>query len=157
LRVDDARVKVARQAAGHGSTRRRELPSIELGAGEIVTADRHGARAGIDADMAQVEAAVRRRRVHGAAVSGTSAGIGPSAWIMSPPAVWSGTDRPARMIVEYATTERPADARGVVGPAALPETGHATEVVLTGLPAGQDVFYRVTFQDLAISSPRACR
>jgi alkaline phosphatase D len=62
--------------------------------------------------------------------------------------VWSATDRPARMLVEYATSERFTDARRVVGPAALPETGHATQVVLTGLPAGQDVFYRVTFQDL---------
>jgi alkaline phosphatase D len=62
--------------------------------------------------------------------------------------VWSATDRPARMHVEYATTERFADVRRVVGPAALPETGHTAQVVLTGLPAGQDVFYRVTFQDL---------
>jgi alkaline phosphatase D len=62
--------------------------------------------------------------------------------------VWSATDRPARMIVEYATTERLADARRVVGPAALPESGHTAQVVLTELPTGQDVFYRVTFQDL---------
>jgi alkaline phosphatase D len=52
------------------------------------------------------------------------------------------------MIVEYATTEGFADARRVVGPAALPETGDAAQVVLTDLSAGQDVFYRVTFQDL---------
>jgi alkaline phosphatase D len=62
--------------------------------------------------------------------------------------VWSATDRPARMAVEYATTERFVDARRVVGPAALPETGYTAQVVLTDLPAGQDVFYRVTFQDL---------
>jgi alkaline phosphatase D len=62
--------------------------------------------------------------------------------------VWSGTDRPARMIVEYATTERFSDAHRIVGPAALPETGHTAQVMLTGLPAGQNVFYRVTFQDL---------
>ena len=62
--------------------------------------------------------------------------------------VWSATDRPARMIVEYATTERFADAHRVVGPAALPETGHTARVLLADLPAGQDIFYRVTFQDL---------
>jgi alkaline phosphatase D len=62
--------------------------------------------------------------------------------------VWSATDRPARMIVEYATTERFTDVCLVVGPAALPETGYAAQVALTELPAGQDVFYRVTFQDL---------
>jgi alkaline phosphatase D len=62
--------------------------------------------------------------------------------------VWSATDRPARMLVEYATTERFTDARRVTGPAALPETGYTARVVLTELPAGQDVFYRLTFQDL---------
>ena len=62
--------------------------------------------------------------------------------------VWSATDRPARLIVEYAATESFQNARRVVGPAALPETGHTAKVVLTGLPAGQDVFYRATFLDL---------
>ena len=62
--------------------------------------------------------------------------------------VWSATDRPARMQVEYATSERFTDARRVVGPAALPETGYTVRTILTELPSGQDVFYRVTFQDL---------
>ena len=63
--------------------------------------------------------------------------------------VWSATDRPARMLVEYAMTDRFTDPRRIVGPAALPELGFTAKAVLTGLPAGQDVFYRVTFQDLA--------
>jgi alkaline phosphatase D len=62
--------------------------------------------------------------------------------------VWSATDRPARMVVEWSTTERFADPRRIVGPAALPETGHTAKVLLTGLPAGQDIFYRVSFTDL---------
>src|SRR5262245_6934154 len=62
--------------------------------------------------------------------------------------VWSVTDRPARLIVEYAATERFQNPRRLVGPAALPDGGHAAKVMLTGLPAGQDVFYRVTFLDL---------
>ena len=62
--------------------------------------------------------------------------------------VWSATDRPARMLVEWSTTERFADARRLMGPAALPETGFAAKAVLTDLPPGADVFYRVTFQDL---------
>ena len=62
--------------------------------------------------------------------------------------VWSATDRPARMLVEWSTTERFVDARRLMGPAALPETGFAAKAVLTDLPAGADVFYRVTFQDL---------
>ena len=62
--------------------------------------------------------------------------------------VWSTTDRPARMIVEYAATQRFQNPRRVVGPAALPEGGYTAKVVLTRLPAGQEVFYRVTFLDL---------
>jgi alkaline phosphatase D len=62
--------------------------------------------------------------------------------------VWSATDRPARMLVEWATTDRFTDARRRVGPAALPETGHTAKMALDDLPAGQEIFYRVTFQDL---------
>ena len=62
--------------------------------------------------------------------------------------VWSATDRPARMLVEYATTDAFTDVRRVTGPAALPETGYAAKVALVDLPAGQPIFYRVTFQDL---------
>src|ERR1700730_7908342 len=62
--------------------------------------------------------------------------------------VWARTDRPARMVVEYATTEAFRDPRRVVGPAALPETDYTAKLVLTGLPAGQQIFYRVLFDDL---------
>jgi alkaline phosphatase D len=63
--------------------------------------------------------------------------------------VWSRTDRPARMIVEWSTRESFADARRVVGPAALPQTGFTARVDLAGLPADQTIVYRVQFQDLA--------
>ena len=63
--------------------------------------------------------------------------------------VWSRTDRPSRMVVEYATTDSFRDARRVVGPAALPEDDFTARVVLNGLPPGQRIVYRVTFQDLA--------
>lgn len=62
--------------------------------------------------------------------------------------VWSRSDRPARMVVEYATTERFTDVRRIVGPAALEGTDFTAKTVLQGLPAGQRVFYRVQFQDL---------
>lgn len=62
--------------------------------------------------------------------------------------VWSATDRPARMIVEYATTDRFENPRRIVGPAALPESGFTAKVLLTDLPAGQEILYRVTFLDL---------
>jgi alkaline phosphatase D len=62
--------------------------------------------------------------------------------------VWSRCDRPARMIVEYATTERFTDPRRIQGPAALGGTDFTAKTVLHGLPRGQRVFYRVLFQDL---------
>jgi alkaline phosphatase D len=71
--------------------------------------------------------------------------------------VWSRTDRPARMIVEWSTKESFEDVRRVVGPAALEDTGFTTRLDLTGLPAGQRISYRVVFQDLSdlrtLSSP----
>jgi alkaline phosphatase D len=63
--------------------------------------------------------------------------------------VWSRVDRPARMIVEYATSESFDDARTVVGPAALEDTDFTAKVDLTGLPPGQTIVYRVRFLDLA--------
>jgi alkaline phosphatase D len=63
--------------------------------------------------------------------------------------IWSRTDRPARMIVEYSTNERTSALRLIVGPAALPETDYTARVVLTDLPADQRVLYQVSFQDLA--------
>src|SRR5262245_3656370 len=63
--------------------------------------------------------------------------------------VWSRTDRPARMIVEYSTTESFRDARRIVGPAALADSDFTARVDLTNLPGGQDIFYRVQFQDLS--------
>src|SRR5215475_753487 len=75
--------------------------------------------------------------------------------------VWSKTDRPARLLVEYATNDAFRNARRITGPAALAETDFTARVDLSGLPAGQDIFYRVTFQDLAdtrvLSAPAAGR
>ena len=63
--------------------------------------------------------------------------------------IWSRADRPARMVVEYSTTEKFDDVMRRVGPAALEPTDYTTRVVLTGLPPGQRIFYRVLFQDLS--------
>jgi alkaline phosphatase D len=63
--------------------------------------------------------------------------------------VWSRTDRPARLVVEYSTTPSFIDTRRVVGPAALEDADFTARVDLTGLPAGQRISYRVLFQDLA--------
>jgi alkaline phosphatase D len=62
--------------------------------------------------------------------------------------VWSRADRPARLVVEWDTTDAFRDVRRVLGPAALEETGFTARVSLRDLPAGQRVFYRARFQDL---------
>jgi len=67
--------------------------------------------------------------------------------------VWARTDRPSRMVVEWSTTDSFRDARRVVGPAALPESGCAAKTVLTDLPLDQTIRYRVSFTDL--SNPKA--
>ncbi len=53
------------------------------------------------------------------------------------------------MIVEYASTESMRYARRVRGPAALEATDFTAKLDLAGLPAGQRIFYRVYFEDLA--------
>jgi alkaline phosphatase D len=63
--------------------------------------------------------------------------------------VWSRSDRPARMIVDMATTESMRDARRIVGPAALEVSDFTARLDLSGLAPGQTHFYRVQFQDLA--------
>jgi alkaline phosphatase D len=62
--------------------------------------------------------------------------------------VWSRSDRPARMIVEYDTSESFRDPRRIVGPHATEASDFTTRVDLRDLPPGQDFFYRVTYQDL---------
>ena len=63
--------------------------------------------------------------------------------------IWSRSDRAARMFVEYATTERFANPLRVRGPAAIESSDFTSRVVLTGLPPGQRVFYRVQYEDLS--------
>lgn len=62
--------------------------------------------------------------------------------------IWGRTDRPARMRVEWSTSEDFRSPRVVAGPAGLEITDHTGKVVLTDLPAGEPVFYRVQWEDL---------
>ncbi len=50
--------------------------------------------------------------------------------------LWAQADRPARLLVEWATTESFADARLVQGPAALEDADFTAKLDLDGLPAG---------------------
>jgi alkaline phosphatase D len=63
--------------------------------------------------------------------------------------IWSRVDRPARMVVEYSTTERFDSPLRVPGPMALDTSDFTSRVVLDDLPAGQRIFYRVLYQDLS--------
>src|SRR5829696_5112069 len=65
--------------------------------------------------------------------------------------VWSRTDRPARMLVEWSTTESFQNARRVRGPQTTSAAGYTARVDLSNIPAGQRIFYRVQFEDLADS------
>ncbi len=63
--------------------------------------------------------------------------------------VWARTDRPARMLVEVATTDSFKDVRQSLFVDALPESDFTAKTLLEDLPPGQDIFYRIRFQDLA--------
>jgi alkaline phosphatase D len=63
--------------------------------------------------------------------------------------IWSRCDRAAKMIVEYDTSESFRNAKRILGPAALETSDYTARINLTNLPLGQQIFYRVTFQDLA--------
>ena len=65
--------------------------------------------------------------------------------------VWARADRPARMQVEYSTVESFKTVLGVASSDALPERDFTSKLLLDGLPPGQDIFYRVRFEDIGES------
>jgi alkaline phosphatase D len=67
--------------------------------------------------------------------------------------VWARADRPARMLIEAATTDSFRNIVFASSADALPETDFTAKALIEDLPSGQDIFYRLRFQDL--SSPSA--
>lgn len=63
--------------------------------------------------------------------------------------IWARADRPAQMMVEVSTTESFKNARALPPVAALPDSDFTAKMLVDQLPAGQDIFYRVAFRDLA--------
>jgi len=61
--------------------------------------------------------------------------------------VWTRADRPSRMVVEISTDPRFRRSRRVRGPLLTPDSDLTGKTVLRGLPAGQDIHYRVTAVD----------
>jgi alkaline phosphatase D len=62
--------------------------------------------------------------------------------------IWARADRPSRMLVEIATTDSFKDVHGTAFVDALPETDFTAKLLMEDLPAAQNIFYRVRFQDL---------
>ena len=118
-------------------TRRTLMQHTAIGAGGLLLSGRLAAQsapAAVTADQARV-----------ATVGGVQAGDVIDGRAM----VWSRADRPARMQVRWATTESLADAVAAPIVDALEDRAFAAKVDLDGLPAGQRIFYEVSFLDLA--------
>jgi len=63
--------------------------------------------------------------------------------------IWTRTDRPARVMMEVATTESFADARQLAPMNALPDSDYAVKRLIEVLPSDQQIFYRFVAADLA--------
>src|SRR5690349_16957751 len=61
--------------------------------------------------------------------------------------IWAHVDRPSQMIVEFSTTSAFTSVRRVRGSAATAETGLTARAQIDDFPPGQDIFYRVRFED----------
>jgi len=69
--------------------------------------------------------------------------------------IWARADREANMVVEWSTSESFANAQ-VVQPLSVGDpTDFTGKLVLQGLPSDQDIFYRVTMNDLSDNTPSA--
>ncbi|MFC9999828.1 alkaline phosphatase D family protein [Nocardia sp. NPDC127526] len=60
--------------------------------------------------------------------------------------IWARSDRPAKLIVETAATESFNDAKRFEGPMLTPASDGTGRIRVNGLPAGQQVHYRVTLE-----------
>ncbi|WP_068310645.1 alkaline phosphatase D family protein [Polycladidibacter hongkongensis] len=71
--------------------------------------------------------------------------------------IWSRADRAAKMHVELDTSDGFADPLRLAPTDALPQSDFAAKRLLENLPSDQEVFYRITFEDLhdvnALSEP----
>ena len=63
--------------------------------------------------------------------------------------VWTRSDRPARALLEAATTDSFKEVLYTAFVDALPESDFTAKMLLPNLPAGQDIVYRLTLQNLA--------
>jgi alkaline phosphatase D len=69
--------------------------------------------------------------------------------------LWARSDKPARMVVEWDTTDRFTSPRKITGPYALEDTDFTARVDLTQLPLGQTIFARAAMEDLSTGRTRS--
>jgi alkaline phosphatase D len=70
--------------------------------------------------------------------------------------IWAHVDRPSRMLVEHSTSPSFSNVRRSRGSVANPANGLTARARIDGFPPGQDIFYRVRFEDgggRALSEP----
>lgn len=65
---------------------------------------------------------------------------------------WSRSDRPATMLLEWSTSPKFTASRRLRGPIALDDTDYAAKLSCADLPAGQTIFYRISFEDIKETS-----
>jgi alkaline phosphatase D len=119
---------------------RRKLLQASAAAGAVASAGRWGQWLAAQ----EAPAAIKRDAARPAALQGVASGdVGHDRAI-----IWSRCDRPAQMLVEWATTESFADPRRVLGPSVTEATDFTGKIDLRGLPPGQRICCRVLFQDL---------
>ena len=66
--------------------------------------------------------------------------------------IWARADRPARLLVELATTDSFKTIHRAAHVDASSATDFTAKALIEDLPPGQDIFYRVRFEDLATST-----
>ncbi len=62
--------------------------------------------------------------------------------------VWSRSDRESKMWVQWDTVEKFTNPRQVAAPYALEDTDFTARLDLSSLPAGENIFYKIQFEDL---------
>ncbi len=68
--------------------------------------------------------------------------------------IWGRSNKSAKMLVEWSTTPTFDKAQRVAGPLVTARSGYTGQTILTGLPPGQEIFYRVRFGDASGTETR---
>jgi alkaline phosphatase D len=124
----------------HQMNRRQFLIQSTLAGGSVIAADLLGQRG-----MAQSAPGII---TSDAMRPGIPYGVASGDVTKGSAVIWSRSDRPARMILEYAFDESFRKINRIVGPAALDTSDYTARINLKDLPDGRQIFYRVSFQDL---------